>query len=203
MDNELTSELSSKGYWPAVAYEYFRQEKYDRALELCRRRLSENPGLLSGRVILARALYESGDTASAEDEFYGILKSDPENLVALKYLADIKFKNGDEATALSLYERIQKIDPHSPGLWCSLRKESGGRVTRSVTLKRGAEETSGKNGQTRDLPFRTETMGDLLLSQGHTRLALQVYEELAESEINDRLAEKMERARSQLNKKEK
>jgi len=202
MDSELTSELSSKGYWPAVAYEYYREGKYERALELCRRRLADEPAVLSGRVILARALYDSGNSSAAEEEFYGILRSDPENLVALKYLGDIKYAGGDETMALSFYERIHKIDPHSSGLYCLIDGNSARRNVRAVTLKRGTE-TRTKNGSSSNLPFKTETMGDLLFSQGHTRLALEIYEELAENENNDRLMEKLERARSLISKKEK
>jgi len=185
-----------------VAYEYYREGKYERALELCRKRLAENPALLSGRVILARTLYESGQIESAEEEFYEILRSDPENLAALKYLGDIKFAAGDEAMASSFYERIHKIDPHSSGLYCSLDRALKSNDARSVTLRRSSEEAQSKNGPGRDLPFKTETMGDLLLSQGHSRMALQIYEELAERENNDRLTEKIERARSLMSKKE-
>ncbi len=202
MDYELASELSSKGYWPAVAYEYFRDRKYGKALELCRRRLNETPDLISGRVILARALYHSGRIEEAESEFYRILQYDPQNLVALKYIGDIRFANGDDDTAFSYYEKVMKIDLHSPTLLYPIDGRSGSG--KAMVLKRNSEDASEKKETaTERLPFKTETMGDLLFSQGHTRLAFHIFDELARESDQPRLKEKAEKARALLNKKEK
>jgi len=191
MTNEVTSELSAKGYWPAVAYEYLIAGRYSQAVELCTLRMKENVGMLSGRIILARALYHSGQVADAEEQFYAVLRRDPENLVALKYLGDIKFARDDEATAMAYYAKIQQIEPRTSGLACAIEKTST-ETTRVLRLKRGEELSPGIRDRLKELPIHTETTGDLLRAQGHHRLALAVYRELAERGQHPRLLEKIE-----------
>ncbi|UCD16595.1 MAG: tetratricopeptide repeat protein [Candidatus Zixiibacteriota bacterium] len=192
MGMNLTAELSAKGYWPAVALEYFSAGKYSKAVALCSLRLKQGAEIVSGRLILARALYHSGQQESAEDEFYKVLRRDPENPVALKYLGDIKFAQGDEATAFSYYGRILEIEPRCSGLTCPVVKQPG-EVTKILSLKRGEEKSSTTHQQLRELPLRTETAGDLLLAQGHPRLALVIFRELAEKTGSPRIAEKAEK----------
>lgn len=205
MEAELISELSSKGYWPAVARDYFREEKYDKVLELCRRRLPENPKLISGRLIYALALYRSGEIEKAETEFYNILRVDSENLAALKCLGDIKFASGETDTAVSFYERVLAIEPYCTGLSDAINEKE--RIKgQAIILKRGGEILDAdldQDDSPGDLPFRTETMGDLLLSQGHARLALDIFEDLAGRTGESRFEEKAEHARTLLKKKEK
>lgn len=196
MEENLKTELSSKDYWPAVAMKYLDEEKYSRAVELCNLRLKEYPESLSGRIALALALFYSGQFDSAEMQFYDILKRDPENMIALKYIGDIKFRMGDEATAISLYERILQIDPLTNGLSSPVKRKQI-EETKVLTLKKGREEITTENTNLREIPFKTETVGDLLMSQGHTRLALEVYRELARSG-NPRLTDKFEKAKEAL-----
>jgi len=51
----------------------------------------------------------------------------------------------------------------------------------------------------RQLPFDTETAGDLLLEQGHTRMASRIFKNLFEKNESPRLLEKLEKIRN-LNK---
>jgi tetratricopeptide (TPR) repeat protein len=201
MKRDIVSELSSKGYWPAVAMEYLLRKEYARAVELCTIRLKDYPDLISGRVILARALYHSGQFDSAEEEFYRVLQQDPDNLVALKYLGDMKFMNGDEATAFSYYSKVLNIDPKTRGLASSIDQETT-QKTHVLTLKKGHEKETPGIRRLREMPFKTETMGDLLLRQGHSRLALEIFRELAVKNQDQRLFEKYEKTRKSLNIKE-
>jgi tetratricopeptide (TPR) repeat protein len=201
MSVELTAELASKGYWPAVAMEYLNDEKYSKAVELCRLRLKEYPEILSGRVILARALYHSGQYEAAEEEFYKILGKDPNNSAALKYLGDLKFRAGDEITALSYYEKVLEIDPYSKALKSPIKK-SVTEETKVLTLKRGSEDVEVDDSDLREIPFKTETVADLLSSQGHFRLALKVFQHLAGQSPNPRIMEKLEKTKNALKDKE-
>jgi tetratricopeptide (TPR) repeat protein len=197
MDGNIVAELSSKGYWPALAMEYLKDKKHSKAVELCLLRLKDDPDIVSGRIILARALYHSGQVDAAEEEFYKILQKDPYNLVALKYLGDLKFKRGDEATAFSYYSRVLEIDPHTSRLSSSLEGQAP-EETRILTLKKNSEEIETVSTQLRDIPFKTETVGDLLLAQGHPRLAREVYRELAARSANPRLLEKLDKIEEML-----
>ena len=201
MQERLISDLSAKGYWPATAMEYLRRKEYSKAVELCTIRLKDYPDLVSGRVVLARALFHSGQPESAEQEFYRILQRDPDNLVALKYLGDLKFGQGDETTAFSYYMKVMETDPQTRGL-ASLLEQKEAQKTRVLTLKRGQEKDTSAAGRLRDIPFKTETMGDLLLKQGHSRLALEIFRELADASHDQRLVEKYEKTRKSLNMKE-
>ncbi len=105
--------MAAKGYWPAVAARFLADGKYSRAVEVCRLGLAEEPSVVSGRVIYAQALYRAGQVESAAEQFYQVLARDPENLVALKNLGDIKHAEGDHYAALAHYGRVLEIDP-----WC-------------------------------------------------------------------------------------
>jgi len=201
MSAELTAELASKGYWPAVASEYLKDKKYSKAVELCRLRLKEYPEILSGHVILARALYHSGQYEAAEEEFYNILAKDPNNSTALKYLGDLKFRNGDQITALSYYEKVLEIDPYSKALVSPIEREVT-ETTKVLTLKEGREDVEIDDTDLREIPFKTETVGDLLTSQGHHRLALKVFQHLADDSPNQRILDKLEKTKTALKDKE-
>lgn len=205
MTVNLLSELASKGYWPALAMEYFMEKKYARAIELCMIRLKEYPEILSGRIVYARSLYHTGQYEAAEEQFYKILRYDPDNLVALKYLGDLKFKAGEETTAFAYYSKIIEIEPNTNALSSPVNfdKSSAEELTRVLVLKKKTEETEItdiKELPLRELPFKTETLGDLLLKQGHPRLALQIFQELAEKNGNPQLLEKIEKTQQSIKK---
>ncbi len=197
MNRNLRSRLSNQGYWPAVASKYLSEKKYSRAIELCMMHLKEHPEILSGRIILARALYHSGQEEEAELQFYDILRRDPGNMMALKYLGDLKYKSGDEAIAFSYYDKILQMDPYTQELASPLSVEKI-EETKILTLKKTKMEVESEPVDLRTIPFRTETLADLLMSQGHVRLALEVYRELAQSG-NPRLVDKFEKAKEALN----
>jgi tetratricopeptide (TPR) repeat protein len=202
MSNSLLLELSHKGYWPAVAMEYLLERKYSRAIELCQLRLTEHPDILSGRIILARAFFHSGQYEVAEEQFYEMLQIDPDNLVALKYLGDLKFRMGDEITAFSFYARIQQMAPLSGGI-SSFIYNKPVTETKVLALHRGREEYRSSHEELRRIPFKTETLGDLLLAQGHPRLAAEIFQILAEDTANNRIREKLDRTTELLKNREK
>ena len=177
-------------------------KKYSQAAELCLLRMKEEPNILSGRIILARTLYHSGQFEEAEKMFYKILQIDPENIIALKYLGDIKAGNGDETTAFSYYNRVMKYDPTGETLSISLEDKPLPR-TRTLNLRRPSEKPETLRQQVRQIPFVTETVGDLLMTQGHPRLALEVFLGLMTDNDNPRLREKAEKAEEILKYKEK
>ena len=205
-DNEhfggLALSLAEKGYWPAAAARLVAEKKYSRAVEICLENLPRDYNLLSGHLIYGTALYLAGQSEPATEQFYQALALDPDNVVALKYLGDIKFDAGDEFSALAHYQRVLDIDPECRGLHCELvspQKET----TRTITITRGAETEIKKPARPlRNIPFYTETMADLYLAQGHSRLAAEVYEFLNRENDNPRLQDKLARARDNIKEKE-
>jgi tetratricopeptide (TPR) repeat protein len=194
--------LVAGGYWVARAAQHLKDGKYSSAVRLCRQHLTEAPHLLSGRIIYAIALYRAGQTKSAAEQFHHVLTLDPENLVALKYLGDIKFAAGDELTALANYSRVLEIDPFCRGLTSSLKKQSR-TETHIITLSHGGEPKPERfPTYLRPIPFFTETMGDLYLNQGYPRLAAAVYRRLVEQTENPRLSEKLAGVEKKLREKD-
>lgn len=204
MDKERTvNQVTDANYWPVRAAKFVSMGRYSRAVEICKEYLPSYPEILSGRIIYARAFYYAGQIESAKEEFHHVLQLDPDNLVALKYLSDISFSQGDELVAMANYNRILQLDPGCGGLKSELKKNKIER-TKTITITRGSEPA----GQTeapplRDIPFYTETIGDLYLAQGHPRLAVKVFEALNNSGNIPRLAEKISRARQIVKEKEK
>lgn len=189
--DSLVERLCTQGYRPAQAAKYLAEKKYSKAVEICKEHLSEEPQSISGRLIYALALYHAGQMESAAEHFYHVLSFDPDNLVALKYLGDIKFAEGDEVAAMANYARILEIDPYCRGLKLDVR-ETKKETTRTITLSRQTESSITR--QPLAVPFYTETIGDLYLAQGHPQLAAEVYRTLNENNHNPRLAEKLSQA---------
>ena len=73
----------------ALAEEFRRVGRYDDAIETCRTGLLRHPAYLSARVTLGRALIETGDYDAAREELETVLRSAPENLAAIRGLAQI------------------------------------------------------------------------------------------------------------------
>ncbi len=196
----LQEQLVSEGYWVACAAKSLDEGKFSVAVRLCKEHLPGQSDLISGHLVYGRALFQSGQAESAADQFHRVLALDPENLVALKYLGDVKYASGDELAAMANYRRILEIDPLCCGLKSSVRKPSSEK-TRTITLNRPARSES-KGRSSREIPFFTETMGDLYLSQGYNRLASRVFNHLMEQNENPRLAEKLARAQGKIKDKE-
>ena len=201
--SNLTNELASKGYWPARAARFFEQGRLSAAVELCRENHQAEPNLLSGRLIYARVLYHAGQSESAEEQFYRALTLDPENMIALKYLGDIRFAANEEMSALAFYERVAANDRGWKGLRSDL---SAHRPTTAKTIKLVSRpEGKARKGQEvnlRPVPFCTETIGDLYLAQGYPRLAQKVFQTLNSRTQSVRLQEKLARAEEQVKERD-
>ena len=80
----------------ALAEEYRRTGRFDEAIETCTTGLVRHPSYLSAHVTLGRALIEVGRLQEARTELEYVLKLAPENLAAIRGLAEIHHRIGDE-----------------------------------------------------------------------------------------------------------
>lgn len=80
----------------ALAEEYRRAGRFDEAIETCNVGLQRHPAYLSARVTLGRALLEVARYEEAQQELEHVLKLAPENLAAIRGLAEIHHRRGDE-----------------------------------------------------------------------------------------------------------
>jgi tetratricopeptide (TPR) repeat protein len=93
-----------------------RAGRAQEAIDTCRAGLSYHPGYLSAHVTLGRALIDSGDLDGAQDELTRVLAEAPENLAAVKGLADIHQRRGELHDALDQYRRALDLAPHDVDL---------------------------------------------------------------------------------------
>lgn len=79
----------------ALAEEYRRAGHFDDAIATCRTGLQRHPAYLSARVTLGRSLLETGRYDEARQELEQVLRSAPENLAAIRALAEIHHRIGE------------------------------------------------------------------------------------------------------------
>ena len=80
-----------------LAEEYRRAGQYDEAVHICRTGLTRHPTYLSARVTLGRALIELEQYEAARAELEYVIQSAPENLAAIRGLAEIHQRRGEPA----------------------------------------------------------------------------------------------------------
>jgi tetratricopeptide (TPR) repeat protein len=100
----------------ALAEEYRRAGRHQEAIETCRTGLQRHPSYLSARVTLGRALIELGNYDAAREELSYVLRAAPENLAAIRGLAEIHHRRGQLPEALEQYKSALQIARHDPEL---------------------------------------------------------------------------------------
>jgi len=79
----------------ALAEEYRRGGQFEDAIAICEAGLQRHPAYLSARVTLGRALLETGRFEEARTQLEQVLRSAPENLAAIRGLAELHHRAGD------------------------------------------------------------------------------------------------------------
>jgi tetratricopeptide (TPR) repeat protein len=98
----------------ALAEEFRRAGRFDEAIATSRAGLQRHPSYLSARVTLGRSLLETGDYAAARTELEYVLRAAPENLAAIRALAEIHERDGRAPEALEQYKSpltVMRQDP--------------------------------------------------------------------------------------------
>ena len=99
-----------------LAEECRRAEQYQEAVDTCRAGLALHPGYLSARVTLGRALIELDQLDDAQTELELVLASAPENLAAIRGLAEIFHRRGSLVEALRQYRAALALARNDPDL---------------------------------------------------------------------------------------
>ncbi|HYW49773.1 MAG TPA: tetratricopeptide repeat protein, partial [Gemmatimonadaceae bacterium] len=100
-------------YFVPLANEYRSAGDFDRAISLCREHLPQQPGHMSGHIVLGRAYYEKGDVGAAREVFLTSVSLDDENLIALRLLGDIARAANAPEDARQWYARVLDADPEN------------------------------------------------------------------------------------------
>jgi tetratricopeptide (TPR) repeat protein len=116
-----------------LAEEYRRAGSYEDAIEACRSGLAIHPGYLSARVTLGRALLEMNDLDAALGELEYVLKAAPENLAAIRGVAEIHHRRGALGEALGFYRAALALARHDPDL-----EQTVDEISRALSPERPA-----------------------------------------------------------------
>jgi tetratricopeptide (TPR) repeat protein len=99
-----------------LAEECRRAGLHQQAIDICRAGLELHPGYVSARVTLGRALLEVNDLDMALAELAHVLRSAPDNLAAIRSVADIHRRQGSPALALGQYRAALALARNDPDL---------------------------------------------------------------------------------------
>jgi tetratricopeptide (TPR) repeat protein len=99
-----------------LAEECRRAGNFQESVDVCRAGLELHPGYLSARVTLGRALIELNDLDTALAELEYVLKSAPENLAAIRGVAEIHHRQGSFTLALAQYRAALALARNDPDL---------------------------------------------------------------------------------------
>jgi tetratricopeptide (TPR) repeat protein len=93
-----------------LAEEHRRAGQLEDAVRVCRAGLAQHPAYLSARITLGRALLEMARYDEAASEFEYVLKAAPDNLTAVRELADIEQRR--RASAPLPTAAVEAAQPH-------------------------------------------------------------------------------------------
>ena len=99
-----------------LAEELRRAGANEEAIDVCQTGLARHPGYLSARVTLGRALLELGQLDDAHVELSVVVENAPDNLAAIRGMAEIHQRRGELADALIYYRRALELARHDPEL---------------------------------------------------------------------------------------
>jgi tetratricopeptide (TPR) repeat protein len=93
-----------------LAEAYRKSGHLARALELLDTGLAQHPGYVPAHIVRGRCHLDSGEKALAELDFLCVAELDPENVIALKALADLAEEEGRTSEAIRRLEALLDID---------------------------------------------------------------------------------------------
>ena len=94
-----------------LAEELRKDGDLEEAINVCREGLKRQPAYPSARMTLGRALFDTGDVASARAEFETVLKGAPDNILASRLLAESLEGLGDLPAAARQYKATLALAP--------------------------------------------------------------------------------------------
>jgi tetratricopeptide (TPR) repeat protein len=108
---------------------YRKAGRLEEAIEVLEAGLAEHPRYVSALVILARCHVDAGRPTESGGAFARVLALDPDNLVALKNLAEMALTADDNDRAAEFLERVVFLDPTDEFAATRLEALRGGVAT--------------------------------------------------------------------------
>ena len=109
----LESNKSSKAFI-SLAEIYRKNTFLEKALNVCKLGLKENPNFANGYLVMAKVYYDLRFYDHAVSALNKVINLEPESLTAYKILAEIYLKEADMRKALKCFESVLFLNPHDP-----------------------------------------------------------------------------------------
>ncbi len=106
----LTRETGPRQFL-AVADEHRREGRPREAIDILEAGLAQNPSSVAGFVALGRLLQQTGQLDEAIGSFQSALKLDPQNLVAIRQLAEVHLTRGEKVEAIKRLKLFRGLSP--------------------------------------------------------------------------------------------
>jgi tetratricopeptide (TPR) repeat protein len=132
-----------------LAEEYRRAGRFHESIDVCRAGLARHPGYLSARVTLGRALLEIGDVDAAQRELNDVLRVAPDNLSAIRGIAEVHRKKGEIPEALEQFRSAFEMaspDPSIEQVGRDLRRDA---MAVDLSVRRGEGQPDAGGGPVR------------------------------------------------------
>jgi tetratricopeptide (TPR) repeat protein len=179
---EILARESSSLVFAALSEAYRKGNMLDQAIAVCKKGLHHHPGFVSGRVALARAYVDKGETDRAAKELEKVILAAPDNLIAQGLLLAIYEEKRDWDNLEKTVHRVLSVDPQDEKArksWQTLR-------TQPTTDENAADGGSGE--------IVTQTLAEIYASQGYFDKAFDIYRKLSVREpenpnLHERLAD--------------
>ena len=94
-----------------LADAYRKAGQVDLAIDLCRKGLELHPDYISAYIVYGRCMLDKKDDPGAEQVFRKVMTLDPENVLALKILADVADRNNRMEQAVEWLGKLLAVDP--------------------------------------------------------------------------------------------
>jgi tetratricopeptide (TPR) repeat protein len=121
-----------------LAEEFRRAGQHQEAVDVCASGLAIHPTYLSARVTLGRALLELGRLDEAQAALETVLQSAPENLAAMRGLAEVHHRAGNLPEALTRYKAALTLARNDPDL-----EETVADLSRKISPRPRSEPKDG------------------------------------------------------------
>jgi len=176
LKERLEKDPDSRLFAP-LADAYRKTKEIDKAIELLEEGIKKHPDYASAHVILGKCFYDKGATERAKTEYEKVLELDHENMVALKFLADILLAEGKKEDATDYYKRLLTIDPTNEDVSKILKE-----IAKEFSVKELNIEDSKKVKDERPRQLATMTLAGIYAAQGYYNKALKIYRDILDKE---------------------